>query len=83
MSWRAAVLQLLIAASALADGMIVVPRATPAEAFPLAVRYHRVQVEIRDAVARTTVDQEFFNPTAARLEGIAAPNHGPTSPSGG
>ena len=70
MSWRAAVLQLLLAASALADGMIVVPRATPAEAFPLAVRYHRVQVEIRDAVARTTVDQEFFNPTGARLEGM-------------
>lgn len=67
---RAAALHLLIAASALADGMIVVPRPTPGEAFPLAVRYHRVQVEIRDAVARTTVDQEFVNPTGGQLEGM-------------
>lgn len=67
---RAAVLSLLMAASALGDGMIVVPRPMPAEAFPLAVKYHRVQVDIRDSVAKTTVDQEFFNPTGARLEGM-------------
>lgn len=70
---RAALLLLiatLTAAGAWADGMIVVPRAAPVEAFPLAVRYHRVQVEIRDAVARTTVDQEFYNPTGGRLEGM-------------
>jgi len=63
----------LAAATALwADGMIVITRPpTPiAQApFPLAVRYHRVTVEIRDAVARTTIDQEFFNPTGSRLEG--------------
>src|ERR1700754_730182 len=65
-----AVLWFLLAANAvLADGMIVVPGSSPAP-FPLSVKYHRVQVTIRDAVAHTTVDQEFFNPTAGRLEGV-------------
>jgi len=55
-----------------ADGMILIPRpplpVTPAP-FPLAVKYHRVEVQIRDAVATTAIDQEFFNPTGSRLEG--------------
>src|SRR6185295_11075056 len=54
---------------AMADGMIVVPSSSPAP-FPLSVKYHRVRVDIRDAVAHTTVDQEFFNPTGRRLEGV-------------
>ena len=56
-----------------ADGLIVVPRPpgpgpdpTP---FPLEVKYHRVAVKITGQVATTNVDQEFFNPTTARLEG--------------
>ncbi len=68
----AAALGLLFATAALADGMIVVPRPpgpTAPAAFPLAVRYHHVQVEVQDAVARTRVTQEFFNPTSSRLEG--------------
>lgn len=62
---------LLIPSAALADGMIVIPRPVPTvpRAFPLSVTYHRVTVDIRDGVAKTSVDQEFFNPTHARLEG--------------
>ena len=65
-------LSLVIAPALLADGMILVPRPVPrvSTPFPLAVRHHRVTVDIRDAVARTSVDQEFYNPTASRLEGM-------------
>ncbi|HEX6161024.1 MAG TPA: VIT domain-containing protein [Thermoanaerobaculia bacterium] len=65
-------LSLALAPVLSADGMIVVPRPDPRvpAPFPLAVRYHRVTVDIHDAVARTSVDQEFHNPTGARLEGM-------------
>lgn len=36
---------------------------------PLEVSYHKVQVNIADPVASTTVDQEFFNPNNRQLEG--------------
>ncbi|MCX6865664.1 MAG: VIT domain-containing protein, partial [Verrucomicrobia bacterium] len=36
---------------------------------PLAVNYHRVGVEINDLTAITSIDQEFYNPNNARLEG--------------
>jgi Ca-activated chloride channel homolog len=36
---------------------------------PLEVTYHRVNVEINDQVAITTVDQEFYNPNPQQLEG--------------
>jgi len=36
---------------------------------PLAVNYHRVSVEINDLAATTSIDQEFYNPNNARLEG--------------
>lgn len=64
-------LLLLAAPAALADGLIVIPRPTPGmrAPFPLSIKYHRVDVTIKDAVARTSVDQEFFNPTGSRLEG--------------
>jgi Ca-activated chloride channel family protein len=42
------------------------PLPTP---FPLEVVYHRVNVEINGQVAVTAIDQEFYNPTAWRLEG--------------
>jgi Ca-activated chloride channel family protein len=66
-----ALLVVVFAGVSLADGLIVVPRPTPGvrEPFPLAIKYHHVDVTIKDAVARTSVDQEFFNPTSARLEG--------------
>jgi Ca-activated chloride channel family protein len=65
-----------------ADGLIVIqqplvvpgpvpsPMPRPRFAFaPLEVTYHRVNVEIHDQVATTSVDQEFYNPNNARLEG--------------
>lgn len=64
---------LLLASSVvLADGMIVVPRPVPTvpTPFPLSVSYHRVDVSIKGSIARTSVDQEFYNPTGARLEGV-------------
>ncbi|MHC5010060.1 MAG: VIT domain-containing protein, partial [Planctomycetota bacterium] len=36
---------------------------------PLAVGYHKVTADIRDQIARTTVEQSFINSTDARLEG--------------
>jgi len=63
-----------------ADGMIIIPRPPdpivyrpPAPfplPFPLEVKYHRVEVKIEDQVAETHIDQEFYNPTNIRLEGI-------------
>lgn len=57
-----------------ADGLIVVedpPQAVPGHfSFaPLQVTYHHVSVAVTDYVAVTTVDEEFFNPNADRLEG--------------
>ena len=37
---------------------------------PLTVGYHKVSVEIRDQIARTTIEESFVNNTARRLEGI-------------
>ena len=66
----AAAVVLLLQLDLAGDGLIVIPRPphqpTP---FPLEVRSHRVEVSIRDQVATTAIDQEFFNPTGARLEG--------------
>ena len=36
---------------------------------PLTVGYHKVKVEIRDQIARTTIEESFVNHTAGRLEG--------------
>ena len=57
-----------------ADGLIIIdnpPRPVPGHfSFaPLEVSYHRVAVAIKDLVAVTTVDQEFYNPNDGRLEG--------------
>jgi Ca-activated chloride channel family protein len=66
---------LCFSARARADGFIVIhnppPSAVPGHfAFaPLEVSYHRVNVQINDQVASTTVDQEFYNPNGQRLEG--------------
>ena len=70
----ALMLLMLYAGSALADGFIVVPppHTGPVpnwQPFPLEVRYHKVEVDIRDTAATTSIDQEFYNPTNWQLEG--------------
>ena len=57
-----------------ADGFIVVsdpPHPLPGHFgfAPLEVTFHKVTVDVKDLVAVTTVDQEFFNPNNAQLEG--------------
>lgn len=37
---------------------------------PLTVGYHKVSVEIRDQIARTTIEESFVNRTKGRLEGV-------------
>ena len=37
---------------------------------PLTVGYHKVSVEIRDQIARTTIEESFVNHTTSRLEGV-------------
>ncbi len=37
---------------------------------PLAVGYHKVNVEIRDQIARTTIEESFINTTNTRMEGV-------------
>jgi Ca-activated chloride channel family protein len=69
-----AFLVLTLARLSLADGLIVVhnPPSVPPGHFPFApleVGYHRVTVDIKDQVAVTKVDQEFYNPNDQRLEG--------------
>lgn len=66
-------LVLLLQGAALADGFIIVPRHPPerpeVRTIPLAVKYHRVKVTIRDQVAVTEIDQVFVNPNPYQLEG--------------
>lgn len=57
-----------------ADGFIVIPEAphhVPGHfSFaPLEVVFHKVAVDVKDLVATTTVDQEFYNPNNVQLEG--------------
>jgi Ca-activated chloride channel family protein len=56
-----------------ADGVVIIepPPGVPAPEAPnLVVKYHKVNVEIRDQVATTEVDQVFLNDTHYDLEGI-------------
>ena len=65
-----AALLAVLSAPLLADGFIVIPHPPgPGSPFPLEVVSHRVNVQINDLLASTVVDQEFFNPNPARLEG--------------
>lgn len=63
---------LLLALSSLqlyADGFII-PRPRRGELIPpLSVKYHRVQVDILDQVAKTTIDQVFINHHSRDIEG--------------
>ncbi|MBL8898275.1 MAG: FecR domain-containing protein [Planctomycetes bacterium] len=38
-------------------------------AVPLSIGYHKVNVDLKDQIARTTIDQSFVNHTSAVLEG--------------
>ncbi len=64
---------LLLTGKIFADGFIIIerpPRPLPVSTpFPLEVKYHHVTVSITDLAAVTDIDQEFYNPTAMRLEG--------------
>lgn len=65
---------LLLPVSGRADGLMIIhdpPHIVPRHFTfaPLEVTFHRVNVEVNDQVAVTSVDQEFLNPNAARLEG--------------
>src|SRR5690242_2677568 len=56
------------------DGMIIIenpPHRIPGHFTfaPLEVTYHHVDVAIDDGVARTSVDQEFYNSNNSPLEG--------------
>ncbi len=52
-----------------ADG-IIIPQPRPGENIPpLTVKYHRVSVEVRDQVARTSIDQIFINNHDRDIEG--------------
>jgi Ca-activated chloride channel family protein len=74
------VLTLFAPLFARADGMIIIepfperpipwPRPPHQHFFaPLEVAYHHVTVKIDGQIATTSVDQEFYNPNAERLEG--------------
>lgn len=63
----------MFAGKIFADGFIVVPeppRNIIKTAFPLEVKYHRVNADLNDQSAVTYIDQEFYNPTGAMLEGF-------------
>src|SRR5579884_1958928 len=66
---------LFLARGALGDGLIVIqdPHVEVVRGHftfaPLEVTYHRVNCEIHDQVATTSVEQEFYNPNGMRLEG--------------
>ncbi len=60
-----------ISQSLFADGLIIVPKQPPPQSpFPLEVVYHHVNVKINGNIAETSIDQEFYNPSNARLEGF-------------
>ncbi len=46
-----------------------IPLPRPYAFAPLEVNYHRVRARIRDQVASTTVEEEFYNPNDRQLEG--------------
>lgn len=70
----AALLASSLAAPALADGMLLPhppnhPIAPITELPNFSIKHHRVQVDIKDQYAKTTVDQVFHNSTQRQLEG--------------
>jgi Ca-activated chloride channel family protein len=79
----AAIPVLFAASSLLADGFMYIPnpppfpsprplpfRPPPRPNFSLEVTRHRVAVEIDETAARTRVEETFYNPNDAQLEGV-------------
>ena len=65
------ILSFLIVGLACADGFIVIPRPPKERTFiPLSIKYHHVEVTIKDQVTTTKVDQVFLNENNVDLEGI-------------
>jgi len=65
------ILSLLITGIACADGFIVIPKPPQERTFiPLSIKYHHVEVTIKDQVTTTKVDQVFLNENNMDLEGI-------------
>jgi len=61
---------ILVPSVLFADGFIIPRPPRPGDAItPLSVKYHHVTVEIRNQVAKTTVDQAFLNPFERDIEG--------------
>ncbi|MCU0821206.1 MAG: VIT and VWA domain-containing protein [Spirochaetes bacterium] len=64
---------LILTGKIFADGFIIIDKPSRPVAvstpFPLEVKYHHVNVKINELAAVTEIDQEFYNPTAMRLEG--------------
>ena len=68
-------IQIVLLSNAFADGFIVVmpphPRPLPSwHPFPLEVKFHKVDVNIQEMSAITSIEQEFYNPTGMRIEGF-------------
>jgi Ca-activated chloride channel family protein len=64
------ILLITISGTALADGLIIIPRPSPLPTpFPLEVVYHHVNVTINGNISETYIDQEFYNPSDLMLEG--------------
>ena len=55
---KRSLLVLLLASALLADGFVIFP---PPSLTPLSVKYHKVNCDIDNGVATTTIDQEFVN----------------------
>jgi Ca-activated chloride channel homolog len=50
-------------------GPVPTPRPPPVVWAPLEMTFTRLQAQVKDQVASTTVEQEFYNPNARQLEG--------------
>ena len=70
------ILMILAVPEIFGDGFIIIPdppmphpRPGWRDPFPLEVKYHEVKVTIDGLIARTKIDQVFYNPLNQRLEG--------------
>jgi Ca-activated chloride channel family protein len=63
-----AVMVVCWAGAALGDGFLIVPHPDVPVYNVYNVKYHRVTVEIKDQIARTTIDQVFENPNPRAIE---------------
>jgi Ca-activated chloride channel family protein len=57
------------AATARADGLIIIEREPRMRVQQLAVKYHHVDVAIENNISTTKIDQVFYNPNPMQMEG--------------